>query len=130
MLMLLIAPTVAHVESNNNILCSNYDEMLVYSGTWSLNKIDNDTCTLQQTGTVDYKIWYGTADGGTYDEDYNLNEFVVEAAVAVNSGTHNGGTIFRASDVLSSHYYYGIWPSQTAIRVWSCSSELFPNIKF
>ena len=48
---------------------TNYDDMSIYSGTWTLNRNGNDSCTLQQTSFGDYKIWFGTADGFTYDAD-------------------------------------------------------------
>ena len=106
--------------SNNNILCSRYDEMSIYSGNWSFSKTDNDTCSLYQGSIGGSRIWFGSSDGGTYDASYESNAFIVESSLSVHSSTYNGGIIFRASSVASSFYYYGFYPDSNRIRVWKC----------
>ena len=106
---------------SNNILCSKYDEMNVFSGNWTF---DNNTCSLQQSaeltgfGSI---IWFGSADGGTPDADYSYQSFIVETSLSISSGDHNAGIIFRAAALSSSQFYYfAIWPYANRIKLWLC----------
>ena len=78
------------VTTNENILCSNYDEMTIVSGNWVFNNTGNNSCTLEHIsvdsdGDGYSKIWFGSELGRDYDENYSAYSFVFEAKLSVEN---------------------------------------------
>ena len=108
------------VLSNNNILCTEYDKMSAYTGTWTFSKTDNNTCNVTQTAHGNMYLWFGSADGSTPDADYSDDAFIVETSVVIYSG-RNVGILYRGVSLSSSQFYYfDVDPDWDEVHSWSC----------
>ena len=76
----------------NNDLCDT-DKWSVIKGTWVYT--DNDgSCSLYNSDNADGNvIWFGSADGLTYDGDYNYTSFILECTMVVVDSSNNGGHV-------------------------------------
>ena len=102
----------------NNELCNN-DSWSIIKGTWTFYEAG---CTLYNTNSdAGNVIWFGSENGITFDNDYNLNSFILELSLTFpNDPNFDAGILFRAINVSSvndggSQYYFGIGADKVQI---------------
>ena len=83
---------------SDDVLCNTKDWNII-KGSWEYD-IDNETCSVSNTNNANGNIvWFGSADGNTYNTNYSSYSFSLELSVSISSGADNAGILFRAANV-------------------------------
>ena len=90
----------------------------VIKGQWNY---DSTTCNLENTDSDDGNIvWFGSADGLTFDPNYSDDTFLLSTTMAIHSG-YDAGLIFRTQESSTTNnegptYFLGLYPSSDSIK--------------
>ena len=82
---------------DDNLLCHDADWNELH-GDWTYDSV---SCSLTQTdaSTWGRVIWFGSADGNTYDSNYAFNSYNLTLHFMLTSATYGAGLIVRSENV-------------------------------